>query len=420
MEQRMHSGSEYDVVVVGGGAAGMFAAITAAEQGCRVLLLEKNDRLGKKLAITGKGRCNVTNNCPAEDVLKNTPRNSKFLFSAMHGFAPERTMEFFEAMGCPLKTERGNRVFPESDRSQSIIEALKKALTQNHVEIRQATVQKLFEKDGAICAVKTERDMIACNRVILATGGVSYPLTGSTGDGYRMAEMLGHTVVEPTGSLVPMVEDGDWCPKLQGLSLRNVNVRLINQKGKTIAEEFGEMLFTHFGLSGPTILSLSAHMKAKESYQISIDLKPALDEKKLDERILRDFEEQQNRNFENALGGLFHRTMIPVMVERTGIPPETKVNSVTRQQRRALLELTKDFRIRIAGLRPVEEAIITAGGIKTAEINPSTMESKRISGLYFAGEIIDVNAYTGGFNLQIAWATAYAAGRAAAVHKENI
>ncbi len=420
MEQRQFAGGSMDIVVVGGGAAGMFAAITAAEQGRRVLLLEKNDRLGRKLAITGKGRCNVTNNCPPEDVLRSTPRNPRFLYSALYGFPPERAMEFFERHGCPLKTERGNRVFPESDHSASVISALKLALRQTGVEVRQERVVKLLAKDGAIAAVKTERGLIACNKVILATGGLSYPATGSTGDGYRFARELGHTVIEPNGSLVPMVEDGDWCARMQGLSLRNVQVRLKNQKGKTVAEEFGELLFTHFGLSGPTILSLSAHMSRKERYTITIDLKPALDEKKLDERILRDFEQIPNRNFENALSGLFPKTMIPVMVERCGIPAQTKVNAITRQQRRQLLELTKCFSVAISGLRPVEEAIITSGGVKTGEVDPATMESKRVTGLYFAGEILDVNAYTGGFNLQIAWATAYAAGRAAARDKEKI
>lgn len=420
MEQRQFARGSMDIVVVGGGAAGMFAAITAAEQGRRVLLLEKNDRLGKKLAITGKGRCNVTNNCPPEDVLRSTPRNPRFLYSALYGFPPERAMAFFERHGCPLKTERGNRVFPESDRSASVISALKLALRQQSVEVRRERVVKLLAKDGAIAAVKTERGLIACNKVILATGGLSYPATGSTGDGYRFAQELGHTIIEPTGSLVPMVEDGDWCARMQGLSLRNVQVRLKNQKGKTVAEEFGELLFTHFGLSGPTILSLSAHISQKERYTITIDLKPALDEKKLDERILRDFDQIPNRNFENALGGLFPKTMIPVMVERSGIPAQTKVNAITRQQRRQLLELTKCFSVAISGLRPVEEAIITSGGVKTGEVDPATMESKRVTGLYFAGEILDVNAYTGGFNLQIAWATAYAAGRAAARDKEKI
>ncbi|MDD7771463.1 MAG: NAD(P)/FAD-dependent oxidoreductase [Firmicutes bacterium] len=404
----------YDVIVVGGGAAGMFAAITAANAGSRVLLLEKNPhRLGKKLNITGKGRCNVTNRCTAEEVLKNVPRNSRFLYSAMAGFPPEDAMAFFEAHGCPLKTERGNRVFPVSDRAQSVIDALKSALTEAGVEVRYAAAEGLLTRDGRVSGVHTAQKDFAAPRVILCTGGCSYPATGSTGDGYPMAAAVGHTIVEPTGSLVPMVEDGHWCARMQGLSLRNVNVRLLDDRGKTVHEEFGELLFTHFGLSGPVILSMSAHMGKKASYTVSIDLKPALDEQKLDARILRDFGENRNRNFENALSGLFHKTMIPVIVERSGIPPQLRVNAVTRQQRRALLELTKHFTVKIAGLRPVEEAIITSGGVDVKQIDPRTMESKCLPGLYFAGEIIDCDAYTGGFNLQIAWATAYAAGNAA-------
>lgn len=403
--------STYDIIIIGGGASGMFAAATAVAQGKKVLLLEKNDRLGKKLAITGKGRCNLTNNCSAEEVLKNTPRNARFLYSAMYGFPPERAMEFFETHGCPLKTERGNRVFPASDKSMSVITALKDAM--KGVTVRQARVDKIYAENGKVSAVRADGAVISAPCVILATGGKSYPLTGSTGDGYALAEQLGHTVISPTGSLVPMVEDGDWCARMQGLSLRNVNVKLYNSKNKLVHEEFGELLFTHFGLSGPTILSISAHMNAKEHYTVAIDLKPALDEKKLDERILRDFEQYQNRNFENALFDLYHKTMVPVMIARSGIPPETKVHSITKQQRRTLLELTKKFTVSIAGLRPVEEAIITAGGIKTSEIDPHTMRSKLVQGLYFAGEVIDVDAYTGGFNLQIAWATAYAAAMAA-------
>lgn len=407
-----------DVVVIGGGAAGMFAAITAAKSGAHVLLLERNDRLGKKLNITGKGRCNVTNNCTPDEVLRNVPRNGRFLYSCMAAFPPSSTMRFFEDAGCTLKTERGNRVFPVSDRAESIIRVLRDALQSAGVEVKNERCTDILAKEGAVCAVKTEKSLYPCTKVILATGGLSYPATGSTGDGYRFASRLGHTIVPPRGSLVPMVEDGDWCAKMQGLSLRNVGVKLRNAKNKVICEEFGELLFTHFGLSGPTILSMSAHMAPNERYTVEIDLKPALDEKKLDERILRDFETYQNRNFENALFDLYHKTMIPVMIERSGIAPDTKVNSVTKQQRRALLELTKKFTVEVCGLRPVEEAIITSGGIKVSEINPSTMESKKTSGLYFAGEIIDVDAYTGGFNLQIAWASGYCAGKACTQEEE--
>lgn len=403
-----------DVIVVGGGAAGMFAAIQAASDGAKVLLLEPNDRLGKKLYITGKGRCNVTNHCSWQEVLKNVPRNSRFLYSALSGFPPEQTEAFFEDRGCALKVERGNRVFPVSDRSASVIDVLRGALRETGVTVRQARVTELLTENGRISGVRTDRGSFAAPAVILATGGKSYPATGSTGDGYRLAAVLGHSIVPPVGSLVPLVEDGHFCERMQGLALKNIRIRLLDESGKSVFEEFGELLFTHFGLSGPVILSASAHMEAKKRYTVSIDLKPALDEEKLDARILRDFSENQNRNFENALSGLFPKTMIPVIIERSGIHGWEKVNSVTKAQRRALLELTKHFTVQIAGLRPVEEAIITSGGVSVQEVSPKTMESKLVPGLYFAGEILDVDAYTGGFNLQIAWATAFAAGHAAA------
>lgn len=403
-----------DVIVVGGGAAGMFAAIQAASDGAKVLLFEPNDRLGKKLYITGKGRCNVTNHCSWQEVLKNVPRNSRFLYSALSGFPPEQTEAFFEDRGCALKVERGNRVFPVSDRSASVIDVLRGALRETGVAVRQARVTELLTGNGRISGVRTDRGSFAAPAVILATGGKSYPATGSTGDGYRLAAVLGHSIVPPVGSLVPLVEDGHFCERMQGLALKNIRIRLLDESGKSVFEEFGELLFTHFGLSGPVILSASAHMEAKKRYTVSIDLKPALDEEKLDARILRDFSENQNRNFENALSGLFPKTMIPVIIERSGIHGWEKVNSVTKAQRRALLELTKHFTVQIAGLRPVEEAIITSGGVSVQEVSPKTMESKLVPGLYFAGEILDVDAYTGGFNLQIAWATAFAAGHAAA------
>ena len=458
--------NHYDVIVIGGGAAGMFAAIQAGYAGAKVLLLEPNDRLGKKLLITGKGRCNLTNNCPWQEVLKNVPRNSRFLYSALSGFTPEDAITFFESHGCETKTERGNRVFPVSDKSSSALDALKTALGYAGVEIVRARAKEILTVGGGvpdapnpsqpdtpgssrtptptaarISGVRTDRGDFFAPAVILATGGKSYPATGSTGDGYRMAKALGHTIIPPVGSLVPLVEDGPWCAQMQGLALKNVNVRLFEAvgggvlnapnpsrtetlgpswtpaptlpTGKHVFEEFGELLFTHFGLSGPVILSASAHMEQGKVYIIDIDLKPALDEEKLDARILRDFGESKNRSFENALSGLYPKTMIPVMVARSGIPGDTKVNSVTKEQRRRLLELTKHFTVKISGLRPVEEAIITSGGVSTREIDPKTMESKLIPGLYFAGEVIDVDAYTGGFNLQIAWATAYAAANAA-------
>lgn len=404
---------KHKVIVVGGGAAGMMAAGMAARQGAKVILLEPNDRLGKKLAITGKGRCNVANNCTPEEVLKNIPHNSRFLFSSLQAFPPDQVMTFFEDHGCPLKVERGNRVFPESDRSASVIQALQHFLQKEKVEIRRDKAKRLLVENGEIRGVETTNGSVYGRCVILATGGCSYPLTGSTGDGYRLAQDVGHSIVEPVGSLVPLEENGSWCAEMQGLSLRNVAVKLVNQKNKTVYEDFGELLFTHFGLSGPTILSASAHMKAGDQYRILIDLKPALDEQKLDQRILRDLDQYQNRTIENALQDLYPKTMIPVMVARAEIPVEIKANSLTKQQRRRLLELTKRFPVEIAGTRPVAEAIITSGGIKTKEIDPKTMESKLISGLYFAGELIDVDAYTGGFNLQIAWSTGYAAGVAA-------
>jgi len=408
------------VIVIGGGAAGMMAAGTAAAAGAKVVLIEPNDRLGKKLLITGKGRCNVTNNCSVDDVLKNIPRNGKFMFSSLNAFSPEKTMSFFEEWGCALKTERGNRVFPVTDQSSSVLQALQRYLREHHVEIRRCKARRIFCRDGAIAGVETDQGVIYARRVILCTGGCSYPLTGSTGDGYQMAAELGHSITEPTGSLVPLEEDGFWCGKMQGLSLKNVAVKLINQKGKCVYEDFGELLFTHFGLSGPTILSASAHMKVKDTYSVSIDLKPALDDQKLDQRLLRDFDQYPNRDIDHTLQELYPKSLIPVMLERAEIDPATKTNSITRQQRRTLLELTKKFTISVSGKRPVAEAIITSGGICVKDVDPRTMESKLVKGLYLAGEVLDVDAYTGGFNLQIAWSTGRAAGLAAAEIEEDV
>ena len=399
----------YDCIVIGGGPAGMFAAIIAAQKGERVLLLEANDRLGKKLLITGKGRCNVTNDCSAEEVLRNVPRNGRFLYSAMDAFPPSGIISFFESNGCPLKTERGNRVFPVSDRSASVLDCLKNVLRRSGVTVQNIRVTGILTEDGCVCGVQTRERKIPARRVILATGGVSYPATGSTGDGYAMAEELGHTVVEPQGSLVPLEAAGEDCLQMQGLSLRNVAVKLLDARGKVLYKDFGELLFTHFGVSGPTVLSASAHLKG-ENCKLLIDLKPALDEGKLNERVLRDLESYQNRSMENALTDLLPRSMIPVVLQRLQIDPTMQANSLRKEQRRALVNLLKAFEVEITGRRPVAEAIITSGGIKTAQINPKNMESKLISGLYFAGEIIDCDAYTGGFNLQIAWATGYAAG----------
>ena len=404
---------KYDGIVIGGGPAGMFAALTAAKNGARVLLIEKNGRLGKKLLITGKGRCNVTNHCTAAEVLQNVPRNGRFLYSAMEAFPPERIMEFFENNGCMLKTERGNRVFPVSDRAQSILDCLKNELRKSGVTVTEGKVRGIRTVDGRAVGVRTETETLDADWVLLATGGASYPATGSTGDGYRMAEALGHTVIPPEGSLVPLESKDQSCGKMQGLSLRNVGVKLLDARGKVFYKDFGELLFTHFGVSGPTVLSASAHMKGN-GCKLLIDLKPALDEGKLNDRILRDLEMYRNRSMENALTDLLPRSMIPVILDRLGIDPSMQANSFSKLQRRDLVALLKAFPVEIAGKRPVSEAIITSGGIKVSEIDPKTMQSKLVEGLYFAGEIIDCDAYTGGFNLQIAWATAYAAGRAAA------
>ena len=389
----------------------MFAAITAARQGRKVLLIEKNNRLGKKLLITGKGRCNVTNDCTAQEVLQNTPRNGRFLYSAMTACPPERIKAFFEERGCPLKTERGNRVFPVSDKSQSVLDCLQRELRHLNVHVINDPVTRILTEMDTVTGVQTASGAYQAGWVILATGGASYPATGSTGDGYRMAEALGHTIIPPQGSLVPLETAGNDCQDMQGLSLRNVAVKLLNAKGKVLYKDFGELLFTHFGISGPTVLSASCHLKG-EGCQLAIDLKPALEENKLDDRIQRDLELYKNRAMENALTDLLPRSMIPVILRRLEIDPQLQANSLTKQKRRALVELLKNFRVEITGKRPVAEAIITSGGVKTSEIDPKTMGSRKVSGLYFAGEIIDCDAYTGGFNLQIAWATAYAAGMA--------
>ncbi len=403
------------ILVVGGGAAGMMAAITAAEQGCQVTLVERNRKLGRKLYITGKGRCNVTNHCTWEEVLQNVPRNNRFLYSAMSAWGPEKTEAFFEEQGVKLKVERGNRVFPASDRAADIVDALFFRMKRLHVSMITGVAEALLTKQGRAAGVRLENGReLKADGVILATGGVSYPLTGSTGDGYRMAREAGHTIVSPKPSLIPLVEEGDTCAKMQGLALKNIEIKVKNQKNKVIYSEFGELLFTHFGLSGPVILSASAHMKDfdKNRFSVIIDMKPALDEKKLDARILRELEENPNRDYQNVLSRLVPRLMVPVLVERTGVPGDTKANSVTKAQRRALLEELKGFKVPISGPRPVEEAIVTSGGVKVGEVNPGTMESKKLPGLYFAGELLDVDAYTGGFNLQIAWAT----GRSAGLH----
>lgn len=404
---------EKQIVVIGGGPAGMMAALTAARQGAAVTLIDRNRVLGRKLRITGKGRCNVTNHCSPEEVLRNLPRNSRFLYSALSQLSPGDVMAFFqEDLGVPLKTERGNRVFPCSDRADDIADALVHALHRAGVKCITGRVVAILSQEGRVSGVKLEQGTkVPAQGVILATGGMSYPATGSTGDGYRLAQAAGHTIVPPKASLVPL-EAEDCCRELQGLSLRNVAIQVRNGEGKVLYRDFGELLFTHFGLSGPVILSASAHMRAfdRERYQVDIDLKPALEEKILDARLLRDFQENANRDFQNSLGGLLPKKLIPQVIHRSGIPPETKVHDITRTQRHALLGVLKQFTISVTGPRPVQDAIVTAGGVQVSQVNPSTMASKVLPGLYFAGELLDLDGYTGGFNLQIAWSTGYTAG----------
>ena len=409
------------VVVVGGGAAGMMAALAAREAGADVTLLEPNEKLGRKLYITGKGRCNLTNNTTVEGVLNNVPRNSRFLYSAVTKFPPSQVMEYFEKLGVPLKTERGGRVFPCSDKAADVIDGLFFALKKAKVTVRRAKVQSLeLAESGVTGVILTDGDVVPADAVIVATGGVSYVGTGSTGDGYRLAQEAGHKVVTPRASLVPLVEDGDTCGKMQGLSLKNVTLTLKNQKKKVVFQEQGEMLFTHFGISGPLVLSASAHGDwTKDKYTAIIDLKPALDEAKLEARILRDISEAPNKAFHNFLEGLAPRLMVPVLCEKADIDPDLPVNAMTKGQRRRLMETMKHFIIPITGTRPVNEAIITAGGVKTGEIDPGTMMSKKTPGLFFAGEVIDVDAYTGGFNLQIAWCTGRVAGLSAAAYRKE-
>ena len=405
-----------EVIVIGGGAAGMLAALTAARNGAAVTLLERNPKVGRKLYITGKGRCNLTNDCTAAEALASIPRNSRFLMSAMTRFPPAAVKELFTELGVPLKTERGSRVFPQSDKAADVIDALFMALRKARVAIVQDRATALVTEEGAISAVTGERGIYPCAAAILATGGASYPLTGSTGDGYAMAAALGHTVLPPDPSLIPLVEDGGLCARMQGLSLRNVAIKVKNRKGKAVFEEQGEMLFTHFGLSGPLILSASAHMRdfPRDKYTVYIDLKPALDGQTLDARLVRELSQNANRDFSNVLEHLEPRLLGPVLAELSGIPGETKCHSVTREQRRSLAELLKGLPIPIRGPRPVAEAIVTTGGVKVSEVDPKSMGSKLVEGLYLAGELLDVDGYTGGFNLQIAWCTGRAAGEAAA------
>lgn len=389
-------------------------ALTAAQRGLSVVLLEPNKMLGKKLRITGKGRCNVTNNCDIKTVLANIPGDGRFLYSALNRFEPRDTMTLFESLGVPLKTERGNRVFPVSDRSHDIANALERAYARAGGRVLHAAATDILTRDGAVSAVVTTEGTIDCDAAVVCTGGMSYPLTGSTGDGYRFAQQFGHTVTPLRASLVPLESNDPWCAEMQGFSLRNVTLTVYDENNKQVYSDLGEMLFTHFGVSGPLVLSASAHMRdfSQHSYRLSIDLKPALDEKKLDARILRDFQKYANRDFKNALYDLAGHAMIPVLVRLSGISEDTKVNTVTREQRHKLVDLFKHFPVSVCGTRPISEAIITSGGVSVKEINPRTMASKRMPGLYFAGEVLDLDAYTGGYNLQIAWSTGYVAGSA--------
>ena len=408
------------VIVVGGGPAGMMSAITAAENGNEVLIIEKNSTFGKKLLITGKGRCNITSSLYMSDFIKNTPGNGMFLYSAFQNYTNTDIIEFLRKQGLEVKEERGNRIFPVTDKSIDVLNCFEKRIKELNIKyMLNTTVEKILIKNYEVLGLRTNREIIKAEKIILATGGKSYPLTGSTGDGYRIASELGHKITPIRPSLVPLeIYEKEECKKLQGLSLKNVKIKIEEDK-KVIYEDFGEMLFTHFGISGPTILSGSAHLvryknideKLKnKNIKLSIDLKPALTEEQLDDRILRDFKEFKNKQFKHSLDKLLPQKMISVIIEQSKIEPEKRVNEVTKEERKRLITLLKNFEITIKGFRPVEEAIITSGGINIKEINPKTMESKLIKGLYFAGEIIDVDAYTGGFNLQIAYSTGYTAG----------
>lgn len=415
------------VIVIGGGPAGMMAAITAKENDNEVILLEKNGQLGKKLLITGKGRCNITSSLEMEDFIKNTPGNGMFLYSAFQQFTNIDIIQFLKEQGLTVKEERGNRIFPVTDKSIDVLKCFIKKIKElgiivkYHTKVTEILTETKNEIDMVI-GVKTEQEVLKADKVILATGGKSYPLTGSTGDGYELAKKLGHSITAIKPSLVPLeTYDKSECKALQGLSLKNVKIKIIDiEKHKTIYEDFGEMIFTHFGISGPTILSGSAHVAKYKNIErlldekkmiLKIDLKPALSDKKLNERILRDFEEVKNKQFKNSLDKLLPQKLIPVIINKSKINPNKKVNEITRKEREFLIKNIKDFEILLKGFRPIEEAIITSGGIKIKEINPQTMESKKVKGLFFAGEIIDVDSYTGGFNLQIAYSTGYVAGR---------
>ena len=401
------------VIIIGGGAAGMFAAVHASDKGHEVHLFEKNEKLGKKLYITGKGRCNITNACDVEELFQAVIGNPKFLYSSFYTYTNQDVIDFFENEGLATKIERGNRVFPVSDHSSDVIRTLSEAMRKRGVQVHlNQKVEKVLQKDGTFDGIVLEDGKtVKGDSCIIATGGLSYPSTGSTGDGYRWAEALGHKVTEQSPGLVPLETKESWVKALQGLSLRNVNVTVLDGR-KKYYEEFGELLFTHFGVSGPTVISASSvvgQMLKRKELTLTIDLKPALSEEQLDKRLLRDFEEQKNKQFKNALGGLFPSKLIPVMVELSGILPEKQVNAISKEERRSLVHLIKNFAMTLTGIRGYNEAIITRGGVSVREIDPGTMESKKVKNLYFAGEVLDLDAETGGYNLQIAWSTGYMA-----------
>ena len=402
------------IAVIGGGPAGMMAAGAALEYGAKVTIFEHTDRLGKKLAITGKGRCNITNNCSVNDFLENVTVNHRFLYAALNALSPEKTIEFFENLGVEVKTERGNRVFPVSDKAKTVVDAMKRYASGANV-IYENVTSVIENNDGTFTVNAREKRIF--DKVIIATGGKSYPLTGSDGSGYKIAASLGHTVTSLSPSLVPLTSKSRVCADMMGLSLKNVAIKIADKSGKVLYTDFGELMFTHFGVTGPVILSASAHLKNTKisDLTLSIDLKPALDEKMLDTRLLSDFSKNANKCYSNSLGALLPSKMIDTFVSLSGIPADKKVNSITKGERQRILSLLKCFEIPLSGTRPIEEAIITSGGISVKEIDPKTMQSKLVYGLYFAGEIIDVDAYTGGFNLQIAYSTGYLAGKNAAM-----
>lgn len=397
------------VVVIGGGPAGMIASGRLAKRGKKVCLIEKNDFLGKKLRITGKGRCNITNMADVEEMMQNIPTNSRFLYSALYSFTNYDIIDLLNSLGVPTKVERGNRVFPESDNAKDVVDALRRYALSGDVELIKEKATGIIIEDGKVAGVKLESKEIPASGVIIATGGVSYPLTGSTGDGYKFAKSAGHTIIEPKASLVPLETKEKWPAEVMGLSLKNVELTLFDED-KKLYTDFGEMLFTHFGVSGPIVLSASCHMKNAKNPRITIDLKPALDFAQLDKRILRDLDGAGKKHLQNSLDALLPKALIPVIIKLAGLSGDKEACNITKEERHELARLLKALPLTITGTRPVKEAIITSGGVKVSEINPSTMESKLVKGLYFAGEVIDVDAYTGGFNLQIAYSTGYLAG----------